>query len=379
MQPGLERQPLGLGLGGDAVEPAGGARTRPRVRSARGARSASSRWRSSPPPRPASRWPRPAGPPRRRRARPARRAAPSRLARETLDGQVELAAEPARGLLAGRADRRVELLRGRLRVAVASRETVRRSCSSCRCSTSPSWAATRCIASACSRSICSRELALAQTQPVGELLKRLPPLDPVLLEIGRGRGRELLRARASSWRSLAAASADPRARPGGARRRRRSAPRSASSAAPGAARAARSRRQGSPGAGRGRRSTPRRRSSTFLCAAVSASASFAVRLALALGHVGAALVHDPPLLLGERRQRLRAVERERPLEVGGALLDLARDDLVERRLAAADLVFERCASSRGRAAARRTRATAATLATSAATSATATAAVTSLG
>ena len=77
---------------------------------------------------------------------------------------------------------------------VASRETLRRSCSSWRCSTSPSCAATRWTASACSRSICSCKLALAEAEPVGELLERLPPLDPVLLEVGGGRRRHLLRA-----------------------------------------------------------------------------------------------------------------------------------------------------------------------------------------
>jgi hypothetical protein len=40
-----------------------------------------------------------------------------RLAREPLDGEVELAPEPPRRVLARRADRRLELLRGRLRVA----------------------------------------------------------------------------------------------------------------------------------------------------------------------------------------------------------------------------------------------------------------------
>jgi hypothetical protein len=39
------------------------------------------------------------------------------LARESLDRKIELAAQPAGGLLARAADRRVELQRGRLRVA----------------------------------------------------------------------------------------------------------------------------------------------------------------------------------------------------------------------------------------------------------------------
>ena len=65
------------------------------------------------------------------------------------------------------------------------------------------------------------------------------------------------------------------------------------------------------------------------------------RVALALGHVGAPLLGEPTLILGQGRERLGAGERERQLETGGLLLGLACDDLVERGLAPVDLVLER--------------------------------------
>ena len=64
------------------------------------------------------------------------------------------------------------------------------------------------------------------------------------------------------------------------------------------------------------------------------------RVALALRDVAAPLLCDPPLLLGELRERVGAQPRERVLELGRALRDLLRHDLVERGSAALDLALE---------------------------------------
>jgi hypothetical protein len=72
----------------------------------------------------------------------------------------------------------------------------------------------------------------------------------------------------------------------------------------------------------------------------AAAGGIACFLALTLCDVGPALLRDPPLLLDERREGLRAGKRQRALEIGGAALDLACDDLVEGRLTACDLVLE---------------------------------------
>ena len=68
------------------------------------------------------------------------------------------------------------------------------------------------------------------------------------------------------------------------------------------------------------------------------------RVALALGDVAAPLLRDPALLVGELRDRVGARTRERRLELGRALLDLLRHDLVEGGASALD--------RRGRAGAR---------------------------
>ena len=121
----LEQLALGLRLGRDLVEPE----------------------RGLPPRR--------AGRPPARSARRARRARPRPRAR-TARPQVELAAEPARRLLARRADRRVELLRGRLGVARRlARDGAAELLELPAARRRRAARATRCIASACSRSICS--------------------------------------------------------------------------------------------------------------------------------------------------------------------------------------------------------------------------------
>ena len=83
------------------------------------------------------------------------------------------------------------------------------------------------------------------------------------------------------------------------------------------------------------------RCSTARWASVSAALSFDGRIALPLGDVPAALVGDPPLLLGEHRQRVRAREGEVLLELGGPNLRLLREHRVEAGLAALDLLVER--------------------------------------
>ena len=196
-------------------------------------RSASSRCRSSPPPRP---------------VQPLLDAldAPVHdlldalgehalgLAREPLDRQVELAAEPARRLLAGGADRRVELLRRRLGVARRLARDRSASCSSCRCSTSPSRGRDPLHRLGLLALDLLLQLALAQPQALGELLQRLRrSIAACCLELGRApRRRPPPPPAASSSRSLAASRAlllDRRLEPLGVLRR--SAPRSAASAA----------------------------------------------------------------------------------------------------------------------------------------------------
>src|SRR5262249_37073080 len=65
------------------------------------------------------------------------------------------------------------------------------------------------------------------------------------------------------------------------------------------------------------------------------------RVALTLGHVAAALLDDPPLLLLQRGDRLGTGEGERLRELLGTELGLLGDDRVEAGLAALDLVVER--------------------------------------
>ena len=151
------------------------------------------------------------------------------LAGEPLDRQVELAAEPARRLLAGRADRRVELLRGRLGVAGRLARD-----GAAQLLELPVLDVAELRGDPLHRLGLLAvdlllQLALAQAQPVGELLQRLAPLDAVRLELGGRRGRHLLRAAREVLAQLRRrARAAPRARPGAAPRRSRCAPRSAS-------------------------------------------------------------------------------------------------------------------------------------------------------
>ena len=242
------------------------------------------------------------------------------LAGEPLDGEVELAAEPARRLLARGADRRVELLRGRLRVA---RRLARDGAAELL--ELPVLDVAELDRDALDRLGLLAvdlllQLALAEPQPVGELLQRLAPLDPVLLEVGRRRLRDLLRACG-------------RARRAASRRATR-----CSSSVAWSSSASESIRASICGRelhlplreprdlvgeallelARGRPLQSASRSSTRRCAVVERLGQLRRGVALALGDVGAALLGDPPLLLGEHGERLRAGERERPLEVGGA-------------------------------------------------------------
>ncbi len=269
-----------------------------------------------------------------------------RLACKSLDGELELAAEPPRRVLARRADRRVELLRRRLRV---SRGLAR--------DAAPELLELAVLDVAELRrdpldrlGLLAVDLllqsALAEAEPVGELLERLPPLDPVLLEVGGGRRRHLLRAPRQVLAQLRGqgpvlferrlqllgVGVDPPLDLGRQLHLALREPRNllgeallklVQVAAP-----LREPLLHPPLRRRQRLDQPRR------------------GVALALGYVGPALLHDPPLLVGERRKRLRPGESECPLEVGRAALDLERDDLVEGLLAPGYLVLER---ARGRA------------------------------
>src|SRR5436190_13956923 len=64
-------------------------------------------------------------------------------------------------------------------------------------------------------------------------------------------------------------------------------------------------------------------------------------IALALGYVASTLVGDPPFLLDEDRERLRARELQRLRELRAPLRGLACDGPVEHRLAALQLLVER--------------------------------------
>src|SRR5262249_25776697 len=108
--------------------------------------------------------------------------------------QIELAAEPARGLLAGGADGRVELLGGRLRVAGRLPRD-----------RAPELLELPVLDVAELRGDARHrlgllavdlllQLALALAQAIGQLLQRLAPLDAVRLEVGGRGGRHLLRA-----------------------------------------------------------------------------------------------------------------------------------------------------------------------------------------
>ena len=186
-----------------------------------------------------------------------------------------------------------------------------------------------------------RELALAQAQAVGELLQRLAPFDPVRLEVGRRRGRDLLRAPGEILAHLRC-------------RRALLLQRGLKPVGVGVDPRLDLRRQlGLP------LRDPRELVSEALLEAAQVRrplgdplldvplclrqrlGELGARVALALRHVDPSLLRDPPLLVRERGKRLRARERKRPLELVGAELDLACDDLVERGLATADLVLQR--------------------------------------
>ncbi len=259
------------------------------------------------------------------------------LAGEPLDREVELAGEPAGGLLARGADRRRRTAAPPpRRSACVSRETIRCSCSTCRRSTSPS-----CELDALGRLVPARarsdllQLALALAQPLGDLVQRAPALGRVLLELGARRlrrppARERVEVRRAAWRCSCALLLELRLRAASASWPIFASivgdqlllrwPRSARSSSVEALLELRRRR----------RPSRAKRCSTAALRVGERVAELRGRVALALGDVAAALLGDPPLLVGEQRERLGARERERPLELLGALLGLLRDDRVER-------------------------------------------------
>ncbi len=139
------------------------------------------------------------------------------LAREALDGQIELAAQPARGRLARGADRRVELLRRGLGVArrlardkplqlldLPSLDVAERELDPLR----------RVVALALDDLL---QVALALAQPLGDVLQRASPFRRVLLELGRRLLRHVLRGRSrapcAAGRSAAAVRRSAACRP----------------------------------------------------------------------------------------------------------------------------------------------------------------------
>ena len=200
----------------------------------------------------------------------------------------------------------------------------------------------------------SRQLALALLQPLGQLAQRAPPLGRVRLELADadaiascGRLLELLaepRERGALLLGSALEALDLRAHPR-LDLRDRAARGAASAPASCACRAT---------AARARGPRPSRRAAARRGAAPrpASSASCAVASRSRCAATAPPLLGEPPLVLGEQRDRLRAGAGERPLELGLALDEPSLDVRVEPALGLRDAVVDRPRGARARPRAR---------------------------